>query len=127
MRRGLQVVLTAIGVVATVAGADTMVRGARGVLHGGEVSSNVDSELRFYATWYVVAGQLLLKAARRPESHPQIVGACGVGFFAAACARLLSIRTVGWPHVFFRVLTAIELAIVGVIPWQRRVVATTRM
>ena len=124
MRRGLQFVLGALGVVATGAGVDTMARGARSVLHGGDVSANVDSELRFYATWYVVLGQLLLKAARRPESHAQIVRACGVGFFAAACTRLLSARAAGPPHPFFRVLTVLEFAAVVVIPWHRRVVAS---
>ena len=123
MRRGLQFVLGALGLVATAAGVDTMVRGGRSVLHGGDVSANVDSELRFYATWYVVLGQLLLRAARRPESHPQIVRACGIGFFAAACTRVVSARAAGPPHVFFRVLTLLEFAAAVVIPWHRRVVA----
>jgi hypothetical protein len=118
-RRGLQTVLTAIGTVATVAGTDGLVRGGASILGGGEVSANVDSELRFHATWYAVLGLLLLRAARRPEADTAVIRACGAGFFVAACSRVLSWASVGKPHPWFRILMALEFAIpVVIIPWQ---------
>ncbi len=121
-RRGLQVVLSAIGVVATVAGSSAVVQGSANVLRGGEVSANVDSEFRFYASWYAVFGLLLLRAARRPESETVIVRACGSGFLLAGSSRLLSMKASGAPHPLFKVLTAIEFLIPAVIiPWQSRV------
>jgi hypothetical protein len=127
-RRGLQTVLTAIGIVATVAGTDGLVRGGASVLRGGEVSANVDSELRFYATWYAVLGLLVLRAARRPEAETAVIRACGVGFLVAGCSRIVSWASVGKPHPWFRVLMALEFAIpVVIIPWQdaiRRVPST---
>src|SRR5256885_9670931 len=36
-------------------------------------SANVDSEMRFFASWYAVLGVLVLCAARRPESETTIV------------------------------------------------------
>jgi uncharacterized protein DUF4345 len=86
------------------------------------MSANVDSEYRFYASWYHVMGLLVLRAARRPESETTIVRACAAGFFIAACGRLLSVRAVGQPHAFQKVLTGIELAIPAIVlPWQAKV------
>ena len=66
-RKALQLVLSALGAVATAAGARGMVEGAAEVVDAGSYSSNVDSEYRFYAAWYHIAGLVLLRAARRPE------------------------------------------------------------
>src|SRR4051812_9846058 len=49
-RLGLQVVLATIGTVATVAGATAVVQGTANVVQGGDVSPNIDSEFRFYAS-----------------------------------------------------------------------------
>jgi hypothetical protein len=120
--RGLQAMLATIGTVATVAGTSAVVQGTSNVLHGGEASANVDSEFRFYASWYAVFGALLLRAARHPETETAVVRAAGAGFFVAGLGRVLSWRARGRPHVLFRALTAAELAIpVLIIPWQRRV------
>ena len=117
-RSGLRLALAAIGAVATTFGTLGVVQGSRGVLNGGTVSPNVDSELRFFASWYAVLGFLLLRAVRRPESDTTIVRACGAGFFVAACGRALSRKALGPPSTLFKVLMAIEFAIPAVIvPW----------
>jgi hypothetical protein len=121
-RRGLQLALTTVGAVAVVFGALGVVKGGDGVLDGGKVSANVDSEMRFFASWYLVLGLLVLRAARRPESEATIVRACGAGFFLAACGRVLSMRALGPPSTLFKALTAIEFAIPAVIlPWQHTI------
>jgi hypothetical protein len=121
-RRGLQLVLTVIGAVAVVFGGLGVVRGAAGVVEGGKVSANVDSEMRFFASWYAVLGALFLRAARRPESETTIVRAGGAGFFLAACGRTLSARTVGPPNRLFRTLMWLEFALPAVlVPWQSAV------
>jgi hypothetical protein len=97
------------------------------VSDGGDVSVNVDSEFRFYASWYAVIGVLLLGAARRPESETVIVRACGTGFVVAAASRLLSMKATGSPHVLFRILTVIEFVVPAVIiPWQSKVARDAR-
>jgi hypothetical protein len=119
---GLRFVLTIVGGVAAVFGALGVVKGADGVHDGGNVSPNVDSELRFFASWYAVFGLLVLRAARQPAPEATIVRACGAGFLLAACSRLLSMRAAGPPSTVFKVLTGIELAVPAVIvPWQHRV------
>jgi Domain of unknown function (DUF4345) len=124
-RKALQLVLSALGAVATAAGARGMVQGAAEVVDAGSYSSNVDSEYRFYAAWYHVAGLVLLRAARQPEDATVAVRLFSGGLFAAGCARLLSARTVGSPHRLQRLLMGLEFAIpVVLIPWQRQVAVT---
>ncbi len=121
-RRSLQAVLAVLGAVATVEGARGVVQGARQVVDGGPVSANVDSEYRFYSSWYHVLGLLLLDASRRPESETRLVRACAGGFLLAACGRALSIRSLGPPHRVQKILMALEFAVpVVVVPWQGRV------
>jgi hypothetical protein len=114
--------LTALGAVATFEGVRGVVQGARQVVAGGPVSSNVDSEYRFYSAWYAVFGLLLLGAARRPEHEARLVRAGAGGFLLAATGRVLSARTVGPPHRLQRALMAIEFVLPAVlVPWQARV------
>jgi hypothetical protein len=125
-RRNLQILLRVLGGVATAAGTRGVVLGASEVLGGGPVSANVDSEYRFYASWYPIMGVLLLRAARHPDRETVVIRACAAGYFFAGSARLLSIRTRGLPHPFQQFLMALEFAIpVVVVPWQHRVRAQT--
>jgi hypothetical protein len=118
-RRGLQRALVGVGAVATTFGALGVLQGGGGVLRGGTVSANVDSEMRFFASWYAVLGVLVLRAARRPESEATIVRACAAGFLLAACGRVLSMRALGPPSPVFKVLMGLEFAVPAVIvPWQ---------
>jgi hypothetical protein len=117
----LRSVLATVGTVAVVAGLDGVLRGASGVHDGGPASANVDSELRFFAAWYAVAGALALKAARDPAEDPLAVQACAAGFGLAAVGRVLSWRRLGAPNPLFRGLLAAEVALAaGLVPWQRR-------
>jgi hypothetical protein len=121
-RRGFRLVLASIGAVAATFGTLGVIKGGRGVVDGGTVSPNVDSEMRFFASWYAVFGFLLLLAVRRPESEGTIVRACGAGFLLAASGRVLSMKELGPPSRVFKVLTAIEFAIPAVIlPWHEAI------
>jgi hypothetical protein len=94
------------------------------VVGGGSVSARVDSEYRFYASWYAVFGVLLLRAARQPERETLTVRAGATAFLIAACGRVLSLRELGQPNFLQKVLMALEFAIPAVIvPWQEQVAA----
>ena len=115
-------VLGAIGTVALAAGARGVVKGGAEVADGESVPTDVDSEYRFYAAWYVVLGVLVLRAARRPETETAIVRACAAGYLTAAIGRVLGIRALGPPSRPQQVLLGIEFAIPAVIvPWQAKV------
>jgi hypothetical protein len=121
-RRGLQAILTILGLVAVVFGTLTVFTGGAGVIGGGEVSASVDSELRFYAAWYAAAGVVMLRAVPRVESAGTTIRALCAVLFIAACARVLSILLVGAPHPVFLALMVIEFVIPAVVvPWQAAV------
>jgi hypothetical protein len=121
-RRGLQLFLVILGLVALIAGALAMLFGAGLVPDAGAVSANVDSEMRFFATWYAVAGFVLLRAAPKVESQTTLIRTVAAAVFVAGCTRILSLIVVGKPDPQFLVLMAIELALPFVlVPWQSAV------
>ena len=121
-RRGLQVTLTIAGVVAAGFGMQGVLTGVAGIRNGGKATANVDSELRFFSAWYAVAGLAMLRAARKVEADGAAIRVICVGWFIAACGRVLSVMKVGKPDRLFRVLTVIEFALpVVVVPWQAEV------
>jgi peptidoglycan/LPS O-acetylase OafA/YrhL len=108
-----------MGVVMVVAGAGTVLLGAASVPNEGTVTPDVDTEMRFYAVWYVAAGALLLRAVPRVEHEEWTIRLIGAAFFVAACARVLSWIVVGRPHVSAVVLMTLELVLpLVIIPWQ---------
>ena len=105
-----------------VAGSLAVVFGASSVLGAGDVTADVDSEMRFYAVWYVVAGAFLLRAPRRIESEAWTIRLVAAGFFVAGCSRILSWVAVGRPYLSQLILMVIELMLpLIVIPWQASV------
>jgi hypothetical protein len=111
-----------MGAGMTVVGLVTVLGGATTIAGVGEVSASTDSEMRFYAAWYVAAGLLLLRAAPRVESEATTVRVVAGAFFLAACGRLISIVAEGTPHTVALVLMGIEFVIpVVLIPWQAAV------
>jgi hypothetical protein len=121
-RRGLQTLLTAFGVVAVTFGALSVLMGGAFVLNVDSVPPSLDSEHRFFAAWYVVAGALVLRSVRRVESETTIVRAVCAGLFLGGCGRILSLITVGAPHLNYVVLMVLELVLpVVIVPWQAAV------
>ncbi len=74
-------------------------------------SANVDSELRFYAVFWIAYGAILIHTAQdfsqRFARVPLLLGL----FFVGGIGRCLSYLLVGPPHVLFIVLMIIELAL----------------
>jgi hypothetical protein len=111
-----------MGLVALVAGARGVLLGAREVPSPGSVSPSVDSEYRFYASWYPILGVALLRTARGQSVDRVVVPGLCAGLLLAASARALSIRAAGRPHQSQLVLMGLEVAIPALLwPWHRRV------
>lgn len=120
----MQVFLTFLGLVALVAGLATVLFGVASIVGAEDVSGTVDSEMRFYATWYAGAGVLLLWSARRLDSDTWIIRGIAGTLFAAGCSRALSWVAVGEPHLVAQVLMVIELVLPFVIvTWHTAVAA----
>jgi hypothetical protein len=112
--------------VAVGAGLQTVILGAGSVIGGGPVTPSFDSELRFYATWYVLAGVLILRAVSRVEAETFTIRAVFATLFFTGVARIISIVAVGAPHTFLMVLMGFELGLpIPIIPWQALVARRT--
>ena len=97
-RTALQIFLGLLGSVAVVAGLSTVLLGVESILGAEEVSGTIDSEMRFFAVWYVAAGVVLLRTIPRVEMERTTIGAVALLFFLAGCARALSWLVVGRPR-----------------------------
>jgi hypothetical protein len=99
------------GVVATVAGSHTVLTGARSLPAQELANASVESELRFYAAFYVAYGLAMLRVAPRADRDTRAVRALAGALFLSGVARIAGWRAVGKPHPLQRALLAIELAV----------------
>jgi len=75
----------------------------------GLSGTDADSELRFYATFFLAYGVGVLWLAWHFPRHHRAIPPMLILFFAAGLARGLSWLASGAPHPLFQVLLAIEL------------------
>ena len=108
--RQVRSVLAATGLVATAAGLDTAIRGARSVIGEPAASARLESELRFYSGVYVAYGAALLRAARRPDTDPVAITGLAGAMLAGGVARAVGWARAGRPHPGQIALLAIEVA-----------------
>src|SRR5262245_12037167 len=107
--------------IATAAGLDTVIRGARSVPGQGSANPSLESELRFYAAFYAAYGLALVRVARRADRDPRAVRALSGALLAAGAARAGGWLAAGRPHPLQRALLAIELGAPPVLAaWQAR-------
>jgi hypothetical protein len=109
------------GVVATTAGLHTVITGAKSL--PGEKLANpaVESELRFYAAFYVAYGLVALRVAPHADRDTATVRALAGVLFLAGLARAGGWLAVGRPHPVQRGLLVIELAAPpAIIRWHGR-------
>jgi len=72
-------------------------------------SPNVDSEFRFYGIMFAFYGWILIQTSSRIRHYYNRIPLLLLIFFAAGCARLLSLIFVGVPHPLFIILMVVEL------------------
>jgi hypothetical protein len=109
--RGLRAAVGAAGAIATLAGLDTVVRGARSVAGDPRAGAALESELRFYSAFYVAYGIALLRVAPGADRDPGAVRALAAALFGAGLARAAAWRQTGAPHPAQRALLALELGL----------------
>jgi Domain of unknown function (DUF4345) len=123
-RSGLRAVFYVGGVVATAAGLDTVIRGGKSVAGAEAASPAVESEVRFYAAFYVAYGVTALRVAPRADRDAAAVRALAGALLLAGLARAGGWLAVGRPHALQRGLLVIELAAPPLITaWQARLAA----
>ena len=114
------------GTVATGAGLHTVVAGAKSLPDQDLANPSVESELRFYAAFYVAAGVVALGVAPRADRDTTAVRALAGALLLAGLARAGGWLAAGRPHGAQQALLVIELAAPpAIVAWQARVVART--
>lgn len=109
------------GAVATTAGLDTVVRGARSLPSQDLANAGLESDLRFYAAFYLAYGLTILRVGSRSEPEPAHVRAVAGALFLAGLARATAWREVGPPHRLQQALLVLELALPPtLVGWQER-------
>jgi hypothetical protein len=120
--RGLRALLYVFGTVAIVAGAWTVVAGSESIPSAGDLNANVESELRFYATWWIAAGVFLVWLAPRVEDQTRALRVFCALLALAATARVFAVVDTDWPSTGQIALMIIEYVLaVGLPIWQARV------
>ena len=123
----LKAILALLGIIAISIGLSMMVLGANatgqffaGLINtafsqttklNGLSSPNVDSELRFYAVFWIAYGVFLVDTARDLNKKIARIPVLAGLFFIGGIGRLLSWFSVGEPHLLFKNLLAIELGL----------------
>jgi len=107
--RTLRALVFSGGVVATVAGLHTVLAGARSLPDQETAKASLESELRYYAAFYVAYGLCAASTALRADRNPAAVRALAATLLGAGLARAGGWFAVGPPHPLQRGLLAIEL------------------
>jgi Domain of unknown function (DUF4345) len=125
-RRALRATFYTGGVVATAAGLYTMVAGAKSLPGEDFANPVVESELRFYAAFYVAYGIAMLRVAPRADRDPVALRSLAGALFLAGLARARGWLAVGTPHRLQRGLLFVELAAPPLLSvWQARVASNS--
>jgi hypothetical protein len=115
-----------LGAVACLAGLLTVLTGSGGMPGDSRATANVESELRFYATFWTGFGVLALYAARRPEREGRLLRGLSLFLFLAGVARAFAWLDAGRPDTEFLVLMGLELSLPLFIIWAQARVAVQR-
>ncbi len=111
-----------MGVVPIVAGALTVLLGSDSVPSPGDPSANLESELRFYAVWWIGAGLFLIWLAPRVAERTLEVRVFAGLLFLAGVSRLLAALDTDWPSTGQLILMGLELVLpLVLVAWQTRV------
>ena len=105
----LRAVLTLIGITAIVTAAFVILTGSSGQVDGSQAAPSVESELRFFAAFWLAYGAAALYVAPRAAREIHAVRALALFLFLGGVARGIAWIADGRPHALFIVLLAFEL------------------
>ena len=120
--RALRVFLAGVAVLCVVTGALVVVGGSNVIPGGGSLPPSVESELRFFATWWLAAGVFVAWVRRDLERRGRELRAFLALVVLAGIARALAWADAGRPDTLFVVLMVIELVLPPLVAvWHARV------
>ena len=114
--------LRVLALIPIVAGLASVLFGNDIVRGGGPSNPSVESELRFYAVFYVAFGLYLWSIAPAVAERGRELRWAAAVLFCGGLARVVGVLADGGPEADYVVLMAIELTLPAVLVlWQRRV------
>jgi hypothetical protein len=105
----LRAILTLIGLTATLTGIFAVLTGSSGQVGGTQAAPSVESELRFFAAFWIAYGAAALYVAPRAVREIHAVRALALFLFLGGIARAIAWIADGRPNTLFIVLLALEL------------------
>ena len=124
--RLLRALFALIGVTAIVTGLFVVLTGSSGQVDGSQAAPSVESELRFFAVFWIAYGVAALRVAPRADREIFMVRALAAFLFLGGLARAIAWIADGKPHGLFIGLLVLELLIPPVIlGLQHRLLATS--
>ena len=109
--RVLQALLTTVGLVAMATGAFALITGSGGMPGEIEANATVESELRYFAAFWIAYGAIAFRTAPRVATATVAVRALALAMFIGGLGRALAWIDVGRPHGSMVVLMVIELVL----------------
>ena len=109
--RNLQRTLYLLAAIPVVAGAWPVLVGSDSVPHAGQPTASLESELRFYAVWWIGAGIFLAWLAPRVQDRTRELRVFCALLFLGGLSRIVGIIDVGWPRPSQLVLMALEFSV----------------
>ena len=120
--RALRIFLAGVAVLGIASGAATIAGGSHIIPGDGRPSPSIESELRFFATWWLAAGVFVAWVLRDLERRGRELRAFLALVVLAGIARALAWADAGRPATLFVVLMVIELVLPPpVAVWHARV------
>ena len=109
--RLLQALLTTVGLVAMATGVFALVTGSGGMPGKIEADATVESELRYFAAFWIAYGAIAFRTAPRVATATTAVRVLALAMFIGGLGRALAWIDVGRPHGLMVVLMVIELVL----------------
>ena len=105
----LRAIFVLIGLTATLTGIFVVLTGSSGQVDGAQAAPSVESELRFFAAFWIAYGAAALYVAPRAVREIHAVRALALFLFLGGIARAVAWIADGRPHPLFVILLALEL------------------
>jgi len=123
-RRALSVLLTVMGITAVTTGLWAVITGTGGMPGDVATSPSTESELRYFAAFWIAYGAAALLVAPRAERETAIVRGLALAMFVGSIARAVAWIDVGRPHDLFVGLMVAEVVVPAlIVTLQARVAA----
>jgi len=118
MKRGLQIIMAILSVLPLAVGALGLIFGAGLLLPDGAATPKLDSQFRFLSAWDIGLALIVWWLIPRIEYQTTLFRIVCLAVFLGGVGRVTAWYLTGSPGAAFLTVTAVELLVPLLIPWQ---------